>query len=217
VPTPAHDLREHLAALEKKGLLRTIRVPVNKDTELHPLVRWQFRGLEESQRTAFLFDNVTDARGRSYSMPVVVGALAGSQEIYETSIGLPQEAIDGAWKRALANPLPPEPVASGPVQDVVHTGDSLLEHGGLDEFPVPISTPGFDNAPYINSGILITRDPDTGVANAGVYRMQLKSATRLGVFCTTENDSARIWEKYNARGEPMPVAVVVGAPPAVYQ
>jgi 4-hydroxy-3-polyprenylbenzoate decarboxylase len=54
------------------------------------------------------------------------------------------------------------------------------------------------------------------VANAGVYRMQLKSATRLGVFCTTENDSARIWEKYNARGEPMPVAVVVGAPPAVY-
>lgn len=212
----ADDLQAHLEVLEKRGLLRTIHLPVDKDTELHPLVRWQFRGLEEVERTAFLFDSVVDSRGRHYAIPVVVGALAGSQEIYEMSIGFPQNEIERAWKSALTNPVAPQLVTDAPVQEVVHQGDALLEHDGLDEFPVPISTPGFDNAPYFNSGILVTRDPETGIGNAGVYRMQLKSPTRLGVFCSSENDAAHIWERYNARGEPMPVAVVVGAPPAVY-
>jgi len=45
-------------------------------------VRWQFRGLPEAQRKAFLFENVRDSRGRTYAMPVVVGALAGSEDIY---------------------------------------------------------------------------------------------------------------------------------------
>jgi hypothetical protein len=41
-----------------------------------PLVRWQFRDLEEEQRKAFLFENVVDAKGKRYSMPVTVGTLA---------------------------------------------------------------------------------------------------------------------------------------------
>ena len=59
------DLQDHLSALEKAGLLFRIDRPVNKDTELHPLVRWQYR--EEylmRGRKAFLFTNVHDSRGR---------------------------------------------------------------------------------------------------------------------------------------------------------
>jgi len=48
------DLHEHLAELDKQGLLVTIDRPINKDTELHPLVRWQFRGgIAEPDRKAF--------------------------------------------------------------------------------------------------------------------------------------------------------------------
>jgi UbiD family decarboxylase len=54
------DLREYLKALESHGLLVRIKREVNKDTELHPLVRLQFRGLAEEQRKAFLFEKVTD-------------------------------------------------------------------------------------------------------------------------------------------------------------
>ena len=64
------DLREHLAALEREGLLVKIDDPINKDTELMPLVRWQFRGLQEDQRRAFMFTNVVDVKGRHYDIPV---------------------------------------------------------------------------------------------------------------------------------------------------
>ena len=58
------DLHEHLEALKQQGLLLTINRPINKDAELHPLVRWQFvGGIEEHERKAFLFTNVTDGRG----------------------------------------------------------------------------------------------------------------------------------------------------------
>ena len=80
---PPLDFQEHLARLEAQGLLRRIERAVNKDTELHPLVRWQFQGgLKEDERRAFLFTNVVDSAGRRYDTPVAIGALASSAQIY---------------------------------------------------------------------------------------------------------------------------------------
>src|SRR5580698_7766355 len=69
-PTRAYpDLHDHIRALDKAGLLITVDRPINKDTEMHPLVRWQFRGgIEEKDRKAFLFTNVTDSKKRKYDM-----------------------------------------------------------------------------------------------------------------------------------------------------
>ena len=76
-------MHEHLKALDEAGLLVTIDRKINKDTEMHPLVRWQFRGgITEPNRKAFLFTNVTDSKGHQYDIPVVVGALAANREIY---------------------------------------------------------------------------------------------------------------------------------------
>ena len=59
------DLHEHLRALDEHGLLLTIDRPIDKDAELHPLMRWQYvGGIEESERKALLFTNVVDGRGR---------------------------------------------------------------------------------------------------------------------------------------------------------
>ena len=68
------DLREYIGALEASGKLVRIREPVNKDTQLHPLTRLQFRGLPETERKAFLFENVFDSKGWKYNIPVLVGA-----------------------------------------------------------------------------------------------------------------------------------------------
>ncbi len=62
---PYLDLHQHLKNLEEHGLLRRITRLINKDTELHPLVRWQYRGLSEEDRRAWLFENVTDAKGQT--------------------------------------------------------------------------------------------------------------------------------------------------------
>src|SRR3989304_4132353 len=87
---PALDFQAHLAALESHGLLVRVDRPTNKDTELHPLVRWQFQGgLPEQQRRAFLFTHVVDSQGRRYDMPVAVGALAASPQIYAIGMGGP--------------------------------------------------------------------------------------------------------------------------------
>ena len=60
------ELREHIKALESNDKLVRIKREINKDTELMPLVRWQFRGLPEKDRKAFLFENVVDANGKKY-------------------------------------------------------------------------------------------------------------------------------------------------------
>src|SRR5690242_1407522 len=93
----AGELRAHLRELERRGKLLRISRPIDKDTEMHPLVRWQFRGLPESERKAFLFEDVRDSRGRTLAYPVVVGALAASEEVYSLAVGCPGEEVPGRW------------------------------------------------------------------------------------------------------------------------
>ncbi|MCZ6636570.1 MAG: UbiD family decarboxylase [Alphaproteobacteria bacterium] len=215
------DLQEHLKALDAAGLLVTITEPVNKDTEMHPLVRWQFRGgMPEAERKAFLFTNITDSRGRSFDIPVVIGALAANQEIYRTGLDVPLEEIGPLWARAWNDPIPPNVVDEAPCQEVVITGEDLIgENKGLDALPVPISTPGYDSAPYFTATTVVTRDPETGVQNMGTYRAGLKASNRLAVRMASRTGGAGgylHWCKYKEKGDKtMPCAVVVGAPPVV--
>ncbi|MBO0757674.1 MAG: UbiD family decarboxylase, partial [Bradyrhizobiaceae bacterium] len=159
------DLHEHLDRLDKAGLLYRIDAPVNKDTEMHPLVRWQFRGgIAERDRKAFLFTNAMDSKGRSYNIPVAVGAIATNPEIYRIGMNVAQvEDIGAAWERAIARPIAPRVVENAPCHEIVVTGADLEGSGqGLESLPIPISTPGFDAAPYLTATCVITRDPDSG-------------------------------------------------------
>ena len=197
----------------------TVDIEINKDTEIHPLMRWQFRGgVEEKDRKAMLFTNVVDSKGKRYDIPVVVGAMAASPEVYRIGLGCDLDDVTGTWARAMADPIPPREVANAPCQDIVLEGAALDEAGqGLDGLPVPISTPGWDNAPYLSTSCFITRDPDTGIQNMGVYRAQVKAPRRLGLNTSVEQRAGAYvhWQKYKALGERMPAAVIVGAPPAI--
>ena len=139
-----NDFRQHIEALDKAGLLYKIERPVNKDTELHPLVRWQFRGsVPESLRKAFLFTNVVDSRGRKFDMPVLVGGLSATPEIYSVGMKVPIPDIGDHWAKAQAAPIDPIVVDEGSCQDIVIEGKDLIGEGkGLDALPVPISSPG---------------------------------------------------------------------------
>ena len=215
------DLHEHLQALKEQGLLLTIDRPIDKDAELHPLMRWQFvGGIEEHERKAFLFTHVIDGRGRKYEFPVVVGALAGNRRIYGVGMGAPLDEIQARWDHAIANPIPPREVETACCQEVVIEGVDLLGAGhGLDSLPIPVSTPGFDSAPTLTATNVITRDPDTGVQNHGTYRAALKAPDRLVVRMATRVGGAggyRHYLKHQKRGDKtMPCAIVLGAPPCV--
>jgi UbiD family decarboxylase len=214
------DLQEHIARLEADGLLIRIGRPINKDTELHPLARWQFQGgLDEADRRAFLFTDVIDGEGHSYDIPVLVGGLAASPEIYAAGLGVPVDQIGKVWMEAINEPIAPVTVKDAPCQEVVITADALKRPGeGLSRLPVPVSTPGFDAAPYLTATLCVTRDPESGVQNMGTYRAALKADDRLGVRMASRLGGAGgylHWEKYRARGQQMPCAIVLGCAPAV--
>ncbi|MFM8920783.1 MAG: UbiD family decarboxylase [Limnohabitans sp.] len=213
------DLHEHLAELDKQGLLVTIDRPINKDTELHPLVRWQFRGgIAEPDRKAFLFTNVVNGKGKKYDIPVVVGALAATRKIYSVGMGCKIEDIGKTWSHAIANPIQPTVLKNAPCQEIVVQGQELLKPGkGVDSLPIPISTPGWDNAPYTTLSQYITKDPETGIQNMGIYRGQVKSPTRLGMNPSLENQPGIYthWEKAKAKGQKLPAAIILGCPPCV--
>src|SRR5262245_21309016 len=77
------DLHVHVLALDRAGLLAVVDEPINKDTEMHPLVRWQYRGgIAEGERKAFLFTQPTDSKGRRFDITVLVAGLAANREVY---------------------------------------------------------------------------------------------------------------------------------------
>jgi UbiD family decarboxylase len=211
------DLRQYITALESKGKLLRITEPINKDTQLHPLARLQFRGLKEAERKAFLFENVFDSKGKSYDMPVLLGALGASPEVY--AIGMQCDDVSGIgtrWQKAHQNPVDPVIVDSGPVQEVVLTGETLLERGGFGEFPIPISSPGWDVAPYITSPYWVSKDPETGIRNVGTYRAQIKSPTRTGIHAAKFfRGIAYHWRKAKGMGKPLEAAIIIGASPNI--
>ncbi|MFM9887054.1 MAG: UbiD family decarboxylase [Burkholderiales bacterium] len=215
------DLHEHLQSLKERGLLLTIDRRIDKDAELHPLVRWQFvGGMDEADRKAFLFTNIVDGRGRTYAFPVVVGAIAANRAIYSVGMGAPVEEIQARWDHAIAIPIPPRVVSSAVCHEVIHEGAALQGEGnGLDRLPIPISTPGFDSAPTLTATNVITRDPESGVQNMGTYRAALKAPDRLVVRMATRVGGAGGYQhylKHKRRGDKtMPCAIVLGCPPYV--
>lgn len=214
------DLQEHLRRLAASGLLTRIARPIDKDSELHPLARWQFQGgLSEEQRTGFLFTDVRGAKGERYDIPVAVNVLAANPAIYAIGLGIAEDRIGEAWVRAMAHPIPPVLVQDAPCQEIVLQGDALTTPGGgLATLPVPISTPGFDSAPYLTATLVTTVDPENGVRNMGTYRAALKAQDRMGVRMASRLGGAggyQHWLKYKKLGQKMPVAIVVGCAPAV--
>ena len=185
------DVREHLKALEEHDKLFRIKKQINKDTQLMPLVRWQFRGLEEKKRKAFLFENVIDVKGKRYTMPVTVGTLAASTEIYALGLKCESEQIHERWTNAQMHPLAPTRVKGGPAQENVWQGEDLLNGHGLDMLPVPISTPGFDNAPYLTSANWALKIRKRARTTSATIEVRSKRRTET-VGCFSVNTWARI-------------------------
>jgi UbiD family decarboxylase len=209
-------LRDCLRILEEQGLLQRIKTAINKDTELMPLVRWQFRGLPERERKAFIFENVTDSKGRSYDSPVVVAALGASRQVYAASMGCDPDQIRDLWIKGLTHPLAPVEVGKdkAAVKEVILKNE-VKASGGLSLFPIPISTPGFDPAPYFTVSHFVTKDIETGIQNVGNYRAMLKGPWKTGICLHPTQHIGIHHQKCSKRGKPLEAALIVGVPPCV--
>src|SRR3982751_3467483 len=150
------DFRSYLKELEARGKLFRWNRAVNKDTELMPLMRLQYRGLADEKRKAFLFENVFDSRGKKHPIKVATGMYGSSRAIASFALGCEEPLqIYEKWREALAKPVDPITVASSPVQDQVYTGKALAEFG-LTSLPAPVEEPGFSGDIRV-TGPFITR------------------------------------------------------------
>jgi len=214
------DLRDFIDLLEETGNLYRIGERIDKNSELMPLVRWQYQGLPDSQRKAFLFENVTDPQGRKYDCRVAVGALSASREIYKMALGVADDDNAGAvaerWNLALSRPIAPQIVKGGPAKEVVLRGKEISRpNGGLLKFPVPISNPGFDGGPFLTAPYVVTKDPETGVVNVGTYRCMIKGPDKMGVSVSPAQHIGIHFHKCKEKKIPLQAAIVLGCSPAV--
>lgn len=207
------DLRVFLKALEQRGELLRWNSPIDKDSELIPLYRLQFRGLDETQRKAFLFKQVTGAKGLHYDMSVVAGCYGASDDIFALGMGCERpDEIYEKWHQAVTRPINPVIVESGPVQEEVHLGPEIKELG-LDELPAPVEEPGFSGSIRTTTP-WITRDPDTGVRNMGNYSGHFRARDRIQCGINpVSHTMLHHWRSACRAGKPLPAAIIVGVTP----
>jgi UbiD family decarboxylase len=203
---PYRDLREYLAALEASGMLHRVRAEVDKDWEIAAVCRVVFQDIPEERRPALLFERV-----RGHTMPVCVGVLGASRWVYAKALETTPEAIPDKWAEAQRHPLPPRLVPAGPVHEVVERG----EVASLSDLPVPVWTRHLDPGPYLTAPFVVTRDPETGTQNLGTYRCQIKGPRTLGMWVNFLQHARQHIEPRRSAGERVPVAIVLGADPAV--
>jgi len=202
------DLREWLAMLEKGGSLRRIAAAVDWDREIGAVAR---RVLEK-KGPALLFENV-NGYGKGRCTKLFTGGL-GSRGRLALALGFPADASNSDLVQHVMKKnretVPPRIVGTGPVKDVILRGAEVDQA----EFPVP-KWHHLEGGRYIHtfSGI-VTRDPDTRVMNVGIYRGMIgKKNTTPFLLIKGGQHWGQHFLKYGARGEPMPVACVIGWDP----
>ncbi|MDX1746891.1 MAG: UbiD family decarboxylase, partial [Halobacteriales archaeon] len=108
--------------------------------------------------------------------------------------------------------IPPEEVASGPVEETVETGADI----DVTAFPAPRWHEN-DGGRYIGTAdVVITRNAETGRVNAATYRVQVHGPDEVTVYMSPGKDGLINQRSHLERGEPAPFVIVAGAPPILF-
>ena len=148
------SLLEYVQVLEREGLLFRVNKPINKDTEMHPFVRWQFRGLGEEHGKLFTSMISTTPKARNTTFPFSSAGSAGSQRIYALGLMCKEEEVEQIWTNALEKPIDPIVVEKGEVQEVVYEGEALIRSGGLYNVTDPDLHAGIRQCALLNGRVL---------------------------------------------------------------
>jgi len=209
------DFRSYLETLEKHGKLYRWQRAVNKDTELMPLMRLQYRGIADDKRQALLFENVRDGKDKRFDIRVITGMYGSSREIIGLGMNCRDpQGIYEKWRYARAHMYDPRIIASSPVQDEVYSGSRLAEFP-VTRLPAPVEEPGFSCGIRVTAPF-ITKDPETGVRNVGMYSGHFRGDHKL-IAGIARTHHALLFHHPTAvrKKQPLPVAIVLGCLPDI--
>ncbi|MGH7905528.1 MAG: UbiD family decarboxylase [Candidatus Binataceae bacterium] len=208
----ADDLREFIDRLEAHDELRRVSAEVDWRYEIGAMSRL----VCEKRGPAPLFENVKDYPGHRVAA-VLIGPSKPALHA-RTALGLgfedkqipPLEMIEIVRQR-IKQSIPPVTVAKNeaPCKEVILKGDDA----NLLKFPAPWIKE-IDGGRYIGTwDVFITKDPDTGWVNWGTYRSMLKDEKHFVSLLMPSGHGGQALLKYEAKGKPMPIALVIGADP----
>ncbi len=218
------SLAAYIQRLEEAGELRRISTPVSTRFEIAELTDRISK--TEGGGPALLFENT------GTSFPVLTNMM-GADRRMAMALGVDcleelTERIDALLKQVTTPPgdlwgklrmlpllgevsqwMPRRKSGRGACQEVVWQGDEV----DLDRLPI-ITSWGCDGGPFITLPMVHTLDPQTGVRNVGMYRMQRFDRCTTGMHWHIHKTGARHYEGYRAQGKRMPVTVTLGGDPA---
>lgn len=199
------DFRSFVALLEQRGEL--VRVP--REVDPHYEMAGVMQKLDQA-RQAFLFEAV---RGASYR---AVGGLLNTLPRFALALEQPDpgafgdDEFDALLEAARAAPIDPVETDKAVAQEIVIAGDDV----DLASLPVPTFFE-LDSGPFMTAAIGITRDPDNGIYNVGVYRTLIIGKNRCVINASSMSDLRRHYAAWETTGKPMPIALAIGADPSM--
>ncbi len=189
-------MRTWIADLEAAGELIRVDKPVDPLTQMGSL-------LFQSREKAVLFENLPHGWRSLGQAPANVRHAA-------LAFGATEETVVRKVAEGMGKLIKPEMITDAPVQEkVFHKGEFDLTH-----LPVHIAGQR-DGGPVIGSGLVISKDPDTGQRNVSFHRLQIKGPDKSGILLYPRH-TWKNYVKYQERNEPMPVAIFIGHHPAYY-
>jgi len=217
---PYKNLQQFIKELEALGELQRVSAEVEHELEITEIAD----RVSKSCGPALLFERV-----KGFSYPLLINAFGNYKRM---QLALSCNSFDEIAVRLESNikMRPPEgfmdkirmlftlkeiagfipkKVKTAPCQENIYTDGPLL-----DRLPILKCWP-HDGGPFITLPIVITKDPDTGIQNAGMYRMQKYDNLSTGMHWQYNKDGTRHFDKYKNRGQRIDVAVALGGSPAV--
>ncbi len=191
---PQTSLTEYVEALDKAGLLSRYSDEKRVD-ELPGLI-------EQNPDTAVFVEKVKDC-----AFPFLANAY-GARSMYALALGCDVKQIGPEIARRSALRQKPQLVGTAPCKDVILKGADI----DLTIFPLFQYHP-YDGHAYFNDTNVISRNPDTGVLDQGIYRFMYRSKTETNIDMRNDTHYARIHALRNQQlGKDMRIAVVIGGP-----
>ncbi len=216
------DLRQFLNLLESRGQLRRIAAPVDPDLEIAEISQRMLAG----GGPALLFENVV---GSPY--PIAINTMGTVERVcWSMNMERPEELETLGQKLGmLQQPKPPKKISQAiafgkvlfdvlrakPGRDLMPPCHQMMvPEAALDLTTLPLIRPyPGDAGKVITLGLVITKDPETGIPNVGVYRLQLQSAKTMTVHWLSVRGGARHLRKAAARGQKLEIAIAMGIDP----
>ena len=191
-PRGQESMTDFVAAMEKAGLL--VRITDEKRVDELPML------MEQHYQKAVFVEKI---EGSEFAF---LGNAYSNHAQYAWALGCSRSEIGARTAELAKGRIKPKIVASAPCKQVILKDDQV----DLTLLPMFLHHDR-DGHAYTNDNLVVTKDPDTGITDWGIYRSMFRTVNEKNFDMTCTSHRARLnGLKYQARGQNMPVAIVIG-------